>query len=396
MGKAKLAHGPWAGLALAGTFAALAVRYWLTIYPRVCLHLRAARRRARAIPDPQLRAVALQALAKRGNIEGAAAFTVLAPWRTQGTVLRALLSFQSAYNYTDALAEQRNGDPTANARCLHEALLVALEPGIAQRVYYRLQPAHDDGGYLTAIVDECRLSLARLPSYAMVRDRAREAAERVVAFQSLTLGGERCERQRLQRWARAQTPAGTGLAWSETAAACGSSLPVLALIAAAADSVAEQTSLTALGDAYFPWIGALHSLLDSLLDTAEDARTGQLSLIGCYLSREQAAQRVALLTCRGLHEAARLRAGRRHTVLLAGMAGLYVSDPALRSVTELSVAHAVRAELGALAAPTLLVFAARHRAARVLRFVRRAAGRGSDRTAASSEPGCEELDARAA
>ncbi len=61
-------------LLLAGVFTAAALRYWLTVFPGVARQLARWRRRADGIADPVLRGLALDALAKSGNIEGAAAF----------------------------------------------------------------------------------------------------------------------------------------------------------------------------------------------------------------------------------------------------------------------------------------------------------------------------------
>jgi len=98
------------------------------------------------VPDPVLRELALQALRKRGNMLGAALFAVLAPRGRRSEVVRALVAFQSAYNYLDTLAEQPSADPVGNGRRLHSALLLALEPGAGRRDYYAGYPRCDDGG----------------------------------------------------------------------------------------------------------------------------------------------------------------------------------------------------------------------------------------------------------
>ena len=115
-------------LSLAGAFAGAALRYWLTVFPRVSSELRHWRRSAKRIADPGLRRLALESLAKRGNMEGAAAFATFVPWRARGSVIRALVAFQAIYNYADLLAEQPSEDPVGNARDVHQALLMALDP----------------------------------------------------------------------------------------------------------------------------------------------------------------------------------------------------------------------------------------------------------------------------
>src|ERR1700727_3816235 len=63
-------------LQAASAFAAMALRYWPTIYPSVARELSCWRERAAQIADPLLRGIAEAALEKRGNMEGAALFAV--------------------------------------------------------------------------------------------------------------------------------------------------------------------------------------------------------------------------------------------------------------------------------------------------------------------------------
>ena len=251
-----------------------------------------------SIPDPALRSLALGALSKRGNIEGAALFAVLAPRDRRRETVRALVAFQTAYNYLDTLAEQPSEDPVANGRQLHRALLVALESAASHPDYYALYPLRQDGGLLTALVDTCRAALATLPSHAAVSEAAWAAAARIVAFQSLNLTEWQGGHEQLERWARRHTPRRSGLDWWQTAAAGGSSLAVHALIAAAASPAVQPREVEAIDAAYFPWIGALHSLLDGLVDVAEDERAGQRNLLSYHASPAQAALAMRLLAQR--------------------------------------------------------------------------------------------------
>jgi len=361
-------------------FAGAARRYWFTVFPHVHRELSHWRDRAREIRDPVLRQLALDAQRKRGNMEGAAAFAIFAPHRRRATVVRALVAFQSAYNYLDLLAEQPRAEPIAGARQLHEALLVALDP--AGRVatdsltapldpaawqpdYYAHYPQRDDNGYLGELVDTCRTALAKLPSYPAVADAARRAVERVIEFQTLNLSKHQGNHDAFARWAHTETPSGAELRWWETAAAAGSSLGIYALIAVAADPVVDPSDIQAIENAYFPWIGALHSLLDHLVDRTEDAAVGQRSLIGYYTSPEEAAVRMRVLADRAVRAAGALPRGERHSIVLAGMAGYYLSDPEASAPEVLPIAQNVRETIGGLMAPTLLVFRARRLAGRI-------------------------------
>jgi tetraprenyl-beta-curcumene synthase len=276
-------------------------------------------------------------------------------------VVRALVAFQASYDYADMLAEQPCPDPVRNGRRLHSALEVALDPRAAHPDYYEHHPHREDGGYLEELVDACRDTLRALPSFAAVATCAQRAAARIVAFQSLGLCGREGGREALERYAREQTPPGSGLRWWETAAAGGSSLDVHALIAAAADPLVDPREIAAIEGAYFPWIGALHSLLDSLVDEAEDAAIGQLSLFGCYASTDDAVARMWSLAARAARSARGLSAGRRHALLVGAMAGYYLSAPEASAPGVSVVSRGIRETLGELARPALLVFRVRRR-----------------------------------
>ena len=385
--------------ALAATFVLAAARYWLLVFPRACMYMHGLRARAREIPDPTLRELALASLRKRENIEGAAAFAALLPRRARARSVRALVAFQSAYNYLDTVAEQPCADPRGNARRLHEALPAALAPAAGRRDYYALHPQSDDGGYLERMLEDCREALAHTPAWPAVAEIATASAERIVSFQSLTLARDDDGRRDLRMWASYETPPGSGLTWFEVAAAGGSSLAVLALIAAAADPLLDVSTARAIEGAYFPWIGGLHSLLDSLLDGAEDAATSQLSLIGCYEDGEQAASAMGGLAVRAREATLALAQGSTgHLVLLAGMAASYLCDPNASSSTDAAgVSRAVRGALGDVVKPALFVFAVRRLPRRLPRGRSRRGRSWSAADASLPIPRpVEDVDARAA
>ena len=333
-------------LELARVFADTVGRYLLAILPQVRRELAHWRARSAAIPNPQLRNTAREALAKRGNIEGAALFATLAPGVHRRRTVRALLAFQTAYNYLDALSELPSEDPVANGDQLHQALLVALYPGAPHRDYYAHNPNTDDGGYLTAILDACRDALAGLPSFPALAPTARGAAARIVDFQALNLSEEQGGHDALQRWAKEVTPAGSGLAWWETAAAAGSSLAVHALIATAADPHADGSDAREIDRAYFPWVGALHSLLDSLVDRSEDHENRQRSLLDYYHSPTDSAIHVASLATRARRATGRLAGPHAHRVMLTAMCSYYLSAPECHTAEAQTITRALTEALG--------------------------------------------------
>lgn len=347
------------------TFLPAAIRYWLGVFPRVNREVRHWESRAKAIPDPKLRKLALTALqVERGNLEGAAAFAAFLPRTRRNHVIKALVAFQAVYDYADALSEQASAWPSANAARLHRALAVALGCQAAGD-FYRHHPRCDDAGYLHALVDCCWTAVKALPSYAAVATVAQAAAMRIVIYQSLNLSERHGGRRALERWALSNAPPHADVHWWETAASAGSSLLVFALVAAAARPGLDARYGEALAQAYFPWIGALHTLLDSLVDEAEDAQTGHRSLIDYYGSPQRAARRLRALAAESAHRARTLPCGPQHSLILAAMACFYLSSASSCSRYARAAKPVILTALGRLAGPTMLVMGTRRRLSRL-------------------------------
>ncbi len=391
-GRAGAGHGRhWSRAAaadrarFAGVFAGTVLNCLFRVLPHVARERARWRERAAAIPNPRLRRHALRSLGKRGNIEGAALFATLVPGAHRRGAVRALVAYQTAYNYLDALSELPSADPVANGRRLHQALLTALRPGARHPDYYEHNPdggsgsradggadggagggaggASDggasDGGYLAAIVDACADALAALPSFPVIAPAARAAAARIVDFQALNLAEAQGGHDGLGRWAGAQTPAGSGLGWWETAAAAGSSLAVHALIAAAAKPAVRPAEVAAIERVYWPWAGALHSLLDSLVDRGEDRERGQRSLLDHCGSPARAADRLAALAERAAGAAAELPDRHAHRVIVTAMCSYYLSAPQCDTAEGRDVAGALSEALGSPLRVAILMFRCR-------------------------------------
>ncbi len=339
------------------------------------MRIRRLRASANAIADPSYRRLALLALSKRSNLEGAAAFAALVPVPKRASATRALVAIQSIYNYADTLAEQPDGDCQRSALGAHAALLLALGAQ-ADELAAAGAPKAPDGAYLSQQIQRCQSALRELPSIDRVSTHALLAASDICSFQRYS--SPAAPSGRLQCWARTRPRAAPNLSWWESAGAAGSSLDLHALIAAAASSTLDPDTVQGIAGAYGGPIGALHSLLDSLIDEAEDAETGQPSLIGFYPSRTLAAQSMGQLATRALAAARELPDGRRHAVLLAAMASMYLSDPLAAAPPAAPVREAVRAGIGALATPALAVFAVRRRAARHVGAPPREAAAGAE------------------
>lgn len=347
-------------LRLATAFASTVERYWLSILPRARRELRWWRQRADAIPDPALRRDALTTLqTEHRNAEGAALFAALAPASQRSRVVRLLVAFQSMYDYLDTLTEQPTADPLANGRQLHRALTVALDPNASHVDYYARHLHRDDGRYLRAHIDACRGVVASLPSYPAFAAAARRAAAISAEGQSLNHAGLRGSHEALARWAGELAPPSAGLHWWELAAATLSTLGIHALLATAADPAASEREATAIEAAYFPWITALNTLLDSVVDQPDDAITGRHSLVARYASPAEAADRLGALASRSRRLTRSLPRAEEHAVILAGMVSYYVSAPEASAPESRQAARGALEPMGALSKWMFLVLRVR-------------------------------------
>jgi tetraprenyl-beta-curcumene synthase len=303
---------------------------------------------------------------ERGNLEGAAAFAVLVPRSHRTKVVRAAVAFQAVYDYIDTLAEQPSSDPVANGHQLHLALLTALDPARDHADYYRHISSGHDCRYIRSMIDTCRQACAALPSYESVADAAIQATKRMVTYQSLTHGRTGADHEALARWAKGLTPASSGLRWWETAAGAASSLGVFALIAAAAKPSISREEMDAMESAYFPWIGALHVLLDSLVDRAADEQSGHLSLIDHYTSPEETASRLSAIASRAVQGTEHVPQGIQHAMILTAMASFYLSAPGIEVPGAPLIVRGVLKSLGILARPAMVVLRTRRLATNVV------------------------------
>lgn len=338
-------------------------RFWLAVFPLVRSELRGWKRRAAAIPDRTLREQALATLAsERLSAAGAALFAATTPRRRDPALVRALVAYQVACDYLDTLAEDPGADLVADGAQLHRALADAVGDGPLAD-HYALHGAREDGGYLAALVLACREGCATLPAWDAVRAAARREAARN-AVQGINHAQAGVREPALREWAAAavRADAATGDArWFELAAAGSSSLAVLALIAAAADPATDMRAAERVRRAYFPWIEALSTLLDSVADRERDLRSGELCFVDQHPSRAAAAERMAVVAAHAVAGARGLPRGERHVVLVAGMVAMHVSEAGAWAPWSAPVTRAVLAAADTAAMAPLLALLRRWR-----------------------------------
>ena len=171
----------------------------------------------------------------------------------------------------------------------------------------------------------CRESCRKLPSYPLIRDRALAEARRA---QVLAINHHPDPIRRddaLRRWVAEQYPAERKLRWWELSGAASAPLTIHALLALAAQPGCTDNDLDRTYAAYFPWLSAATTMLDSYVDQGEDAENGDHSYVAHYPDADSALSGIQELLRRSLAEARSLPNGHKHAVIAATMIAMYLS-----------------------------------------------------------------------
>jgi tetraprenyl-beta-curcumene synthase len=333
----ELAHRSARALIAQSAFAATVAFYALVALPLARRELAHWSHRAQAITDPALRELALATLRdERVNSEGAAAFAVLYPPAARRLV-PLLVAYQLAWDFVDTLLERPTpaaGSPETVRSTLELALVLEREGPRAG------VDATPNGGFLAELVDACRAGCVWLPTYVEAQPALGRIAARSDAL--LTTNGEPGGRTAaLTAWASRHSAEGDALEPAELCAAGQCSLGVHALLATAASPWSRRHDFEAVEAAYFPWIDALCTLLDSLVDQDDDARTGDFSFVAQYSSAAHAAERLRAIADRALKATRTLPAGHRHGALMCAVVGMYLSTPSAQLAQNQPVAECV-------------------------------------------------------
>jgi tetraprenyl-beta-curcumene synthase len=292
-------------------------------------------RRALAIPDAATRQDALDALRrKRTHADGAALFSIL-PRRRDQRLLRLLVSYEVILDFLDNVHERLVS--AANGAQLHLALADALNPDRTVSEYYREHMWREDGDYLLALVSCSRAGCIGLPSYRHVSERLIAEAKRaqVLGINHDPLPERRDER--LRQWARQEYRDSLQASWFELTSAVSASLTIHALLALAAETPCGDGDIRAVYAAYFPWISATSTMLDSYVDQGEDLHAGRHLYIDHYAGDGGATGDggahcgVAELVARATGTTRGLPRCHRHAVIVACMIAMYLSKDSARA-----------------------------------------------------------------
>ncbi len=304
------------------------IRYWTNVAPTVRAQLHHWRQHAQRIPNPALRELALENLSKEGfNAEAGATLATLTSRAHRPRVIEAIVAFQVMYDYLDGLVEQPSPDPLRNGRQLLKALTDAVsQPPESNPDYYRHSPQADDGDYLQTLVTTIRSAIAELPAMGTLATAIHSAAARCAEGQAQTHAAKNVGTAQLEQWAKHEA-AGTPLHWHEFVAGTLTSVMSIYAILATADKHTTPRQAAAIDTTYLS-IGALSTILDSLVDHEQDIATDNVGYISRYYTDPDAlAQRLTSSIRLVLGQARTLPNAAHHIMTLAGVVAYYTSTP---------------------------------------------------------------------
>jgi tetraprenyl-beta-curcumene synthase len=304
------------------TFASATARELAWGLPEVSRETRRWSELAGQIPDGPLHVDAIRALeGKREQLAGAALFITLLSERNSA-LLQALVAFQTIFDFLDNVHERH---PTgANGQRLYLALIDALIPGGPVPDYFAHHSSAEDGGYLQALVKDCRRRCATLPSFAAVQGLLVREARRAQRTLPLNHLADPASRDRaLCHWAHREFPEQSEWRWYELTAAASGQLAILVLLALAAKPTLGAGEVEATYAAYWPAIPALTTMLDSFVDQAEGTDDGNHRYVAHYPERPvDRLSELIVIAASGLTE---LPDANRHMVILGCIIAFYLA-----------------------------------------------------------------------
>jgi tetraprenyl-beta-curcumene synthase len=303
------------------------LRFLRRVVPHACLELEGIATLARAIPDARLRTEALASIdGKAYHVAGGCILATFLPSSAARRYVEIVAPLESIYDYLDNLCDRHPDVPVEAYPVLHQAIADALNPGATLRDYYALGPRGDDNGYLARLVTRTQRSLARLAPCESLFAGFSEAAELYGEMQTYKHYPPAQRESACIAWFERRRDARfAGLQWYEFACAAGSQFQVYAPLFAY--FAGHTDALAATYAAYFPAVAALHVLLDSYIDQAEDREHGELNFASLYSSPEHLRRRVGELAGAAAHRFNELPDPAQHRFLVRVMTLFYLTHP---------------------------------------------------------------------
>lgn len=309
------------------------------VFPLVKQELNRWQRMAAQLPDSRLSQQATESIrSKAFHCQGGSIFA-LYPGVNQVEAVRFIVAYQTMSDYLDNLVDSLEVRDELAFSQLHLAMQEALNPEMAPSDYYLYYPYREDGGYLEQLVKTCQESLRKLPSYKIVQEEAIKLAKLYSYLQTYKHLAVEERELKMLNWINPYLTDYPEITSWEFAAATGSTLGIFCLYAVAFNPQLTARQVQKISQAYFPWIGGLHILLDYFIDLREDRETSQLNFVAYYDHTGMMFQRLHQFVENSLKQAEQLDHPTFHRAVVQGLLAMYLSDEKgmdtdIRSVTK--------------------------------------------------------------
>jgi len=302
-------------------------RFLRHVVPHASVELSGIAALARSIPDQRLRDEALSSInGKAYHVAGGCILATFLPPSEARRYVEIVAPLESIYDYLDNLCDRHPDVPVEAYPVLHQAIADALNPDAGTRDYYALGPDGDDNGYLARLVTRTQRSLRRAGANGALRATFSEAAILYGEMQTFKhYPASQREAACIAWFERRRDARFDGMQWYEFACAAGSQFQVYAPLFA--HFCGRESSIADTYAAYFPSVAALHVLLDSFIDQAEDRHHRELNFAALYANADHLRRRVGEMAADAIHRFARLPDPRRHRFVLRVMALFYLTHP---------------------------------------------------------------------
>jgi tetraprenyl-beta-curcumene synthase len=278
------------------------------------------------IPDPQLRAQALASVdGKAYHVAGACILANFLTGEAAKQYVAVVAPLESIYDYLDNLCDRHPAVTVDAYPVLHRAIADALDPQATPRDYYANGPAGDDGGYLKALVERTQIALRDVPHLDALAPHFAHAATLYGEMQTHKHypPGER--ERRCVEWYELHRARYRDIDWHEFACAAGSQFHVYGPLYEA--FAGRRNAISPAYDAYFPYVSALHVLLDAFIDQAEDREHGELNFTQVYGGAAALRTRARILFDAAKSRVRELPGERAHRFVIDVMTLFYLSHP---------------------------------------------------------------------
>ncbi len=330
------------------------MKIYKEVIPTVHKYFDPWKQKAATIPDPELRAQALDSLEKKEfHCEGGGVYGLVAKDRFED-LIQFIIAYQIACDYLDNLCDRSPALDPNDFRLLHQSLLDALTPGAELKNYYQYRTEQEDGGYLHALVKTCQDILITFPAFDKVQAGMLELSGYYGDLQVHKHVKKEERIPRLESWFEKHRHKVPEMTWYEFSACAGSTLGIYTLATYATKSDLTQETANILKEGYYPWLQGVHILLDYFIDQEEDIAEDELNFLFYYENEEEMIDRFRLFVGKSEELIEKLPDPKFHKMIIRGVIAIYISDEKVQKDKEMKIKSKKMIKMGGL--PTLLFY----------------------------------------